>query len=362
MRAAAPLVLAITAAACAPRPPLGAVLGDAVRMCEAGRPCEVRPTASATSRPEEASRRGERQQDPDAYRGENLGELRAAAEAGDPGASYRLGLVHQLGLAGAARDPRLAARHFERAAEAGRPWARFRLAQMLDASGTDRARSLELKAAAVLGTQHREGRGGVPRDAAEAARWFAVAAENGAPEAQYNLGLMHYRDEGVPRQFHEALRWMRQAATNGHVPAQRAVGQLYLTGLDTMGQDFQEARTWLASAAGRGDRESQRLLADLDRAMVADRDHVRRFRLLSPHIAGFWGAPPRTRAAGGGPTATPGISGGIDSASTIALSSDSHVRLPAGGRVSARSFGAAWDRRGDGGQGGEASGNRQRQT
>jgi hypothetical protein len=300
---AAPLLLALAAlAACAPRPPPGAVLGDTVRVCEAGRPCEFRPTASASFRPEEANRRGERQQDPDAYLGENLAELRAAAQAGDPPASYRLGLVHQQGLARAPRDPRLATRHFETAAEAGHPWARFRLAQMLDASGADRARSLELKtaaanagvaeAAALLGTQYREGRGGVGRDAAEAARWFAVAAENGAPEAQYNLGLMHYRGEGVPRQLHEALKWMRQAATNGHVPAQRAVGQLYLTGLDTMDQDFQEARTWLASAASQGDRESQRLLADLDRAQAADRDYVRRFRLLSPYTAGYWGSAP----------------------------------------------------------------------
>jgi TPR repeat protein len=300
----APPLLALAAAvapvaiSCAPRPPPGAVLGDAVRVCEAGRPCEIRPAASAAFRPEEANRRGERQQDPDAYRGEHLGVLRAAAQAGDPAASYRLGLVHQQGLAGAPRDPRSAIRHFESAAEAGHPWARFRLAQMLDASGADRARSLELKtaaaeagvteAAALLGTQYREGRGGVPRDPAEAARWFAVAAENGVPEAQYNLGLMHYRGEGVPRQLHEALRWMRQAAANGHVPAQRAVGQLYLTGLDTMGQDLQEARSWLASAASRGDRESQRLLAELDRAEAAERDHARRYRMLWSVTAAYW--------------------------------------------------------------------------
>jgi uncharacterized protein len=110
------------------------------------------------------------------------------------------------------------------------------------------------------------------------------------PEAQYNLGLMYYRGEGVPRQLHEALRWMRQAATGGHVPAQRAVGQLYLTGLDTMGQDLQEARTWLASAASKGDRESQRLLGELDRAQAADRDHARRLRLLHPYTVGYWGS------------------------------------------------------------------------
>ena len=37
------------------------------------------------------------------------------------------------------------------AAQAGDPWAQFRLAQLLDASGADRARSLELKTAAANG-------------------------------------------------------------------------------------------------------------------------------------------------------------------------------------------------------------------
>jgi len=99
---------------------------------------------------------------------------------------------------------------------------------------------------------------------------------------------MHYRGEGVPRQLYEALTWMRQAAANGHVPAQRTMGRLYLTGLDTMGQDLQEARTWLASAANRGDRESQRLLAELDRAEAAERDYARRLRLLSAATAAYW--------------------------------------------------------------------------
>jgi TPR repeat protein len=66
------------------------------------------------------------------------------------------------------------------------------------------------------------------------------------------------------------------------------VGQLYLTGLDTMGQDLSEARTWLAAAASRGDRESQRLLGELDRAQAAERDHARRLQLLSAQTAAYW--------------------------------------------------------------------------
>jgi hypothetical protein len=55
-----------------------------------------------------------------------------------------------------------------------------------------------------------------------------------------------------------------------------------------MDQDFQEARTWLASAASQGDRESRRLLTELDRAQAAERDHARRLQLLSAQTAALW--------------------------------------------------------------------------
>ena len=46
------------------------------------------------------------------------------------------------------------------------------------------------------------------------------------------------------------------------------------------------------AARDRRPRAGRDLLADLDRAMAADRDYVRRFRLLSPYTAGYWGSAP----------------------------------------------------------------------
>ena len=48
-----------------------------------------------------------------------------------------------------------------------------------------------------LGVMYAEGRG-VPRDDAEAARWYRCAADQGEAAAQFNLGLMYAKGEGVP--------------------------------------------------------------------------------------------------------------------------------------------------------------------
>ena len=38
---------------------------------------------------------------------------------------------------------------------------------------------------------------GVPQDAAEAVRWFRLAAEQGYASAQYNLGVMYANGRGI---------------------------------------------------------------------------------------------------------------------------------------------------------------------
>ena len=53
---------------------------------------------------------------------------------------------------------------------------------------------------------------GVPRDAAEAIRWFRMAAAQGFARAQYNLGFMYADGLGVPQDAAEAVRWFRLAA------------------------------------------------------------------------------------------------------------------------------------------------------
>ena len=289
--------VALLLAGCQTRMVGGSGFGRAVQVCdEAG--CRVQPREAQTIAMGEDERL-QRQADPDLYRGEPVAELRSAAAGGDPGAAYRLGQAHEFGAGGLARSAGQAARQYEAAANAGMPFAMFRLARLVEqgAAPGGRARAIQLytgaaqggvaQAAHNLGFLFLEGRG-LPRDTAEAARLFTQAAEKGVAESQYNLALMYFRGEGVSRQPYDALQWMRRAAQNGFLPAQKAVGRLYMTGLEEMGQDLGEARSWLSLAASRGDVESRRWLQQVEQAERAERDYRQSLTLQAQQTQALW--------------------------------------------------------------------------
>jgi TPR repeat protein len=53
---------------------------------------------------------------------------------------------------------------------------------------------------------------GLPQDYAKALRWFRLAADQGEPDAQYNLGLMRENGQGAPQDSVEAHMWLNLAA------------------------------------------------------------------------------------------------------------------------------------------------------
>ena len=116
----------------------------------------------------------------------------------------------------------------------------------------------------------------VDEDDAHIAVLKAQAAQD--PQAAYDLALRYFRGDGVRRNNHQAVSWMRVAAEKGDLAAQKALGTLYLTGLETIGKDPNEAHAWLSLAASRGDSESQQLLAE---AEAAKRSNEEEFRWLS---------------------------------------------------------------------------------
>ncbi|MCL4181502.1 MAG: sel1 repeat family protein, partial [Verrucomicrobia bacterium] len=78
-----------------------------------------------------------------------------------------------------------------------------------------------------LGVMFAEG-DGVPRDRAEAVKWFRRAAEQGHAAAQCNLGAMYYAGEGVPRDCVEACEWYALAVQGGVVVAEDGCRDLAL--------------------------------------------------------------------------------------------------------------------------------------
>jgi TPR repeat protein len=53
----------------------------------------------------------------------------------------------------------------------------------------------------------------------EAVKWFRRAADQGDPDAQYNLGLMYEKGRGVSQDDAEALEWYRRAEDQGNAAA-----------------------------------------------------------------------------------------------------------------------------------------------
>ena len=101
-----------------------------------------------------------------------------------------------------------------------------------------------------LGDMYREGRG-VLKDDAEAARWFRLAAEQGHAQAQNKLRVIYQGGNGVLKDMAEAAHWFRRAAEQDHVIAQTNLAMMNFLG-DSVPQDFVLAHMWsnIASANG----------------------------------------------------------------------------------------------------------------
>ena len=125
---------------------------------------------------------------------QRLDSLRALAELGDTEAQHVLGV------------------RVEDKAEVLR-W--FRLSEQGDAA-----------AQRNFGDSHWLG-WGVPKDDAEAVRWYRLAVDQGGVTAQYNLGVMYASGWGVPQDDAEAVRWYRRAADQGYAGGQYNLGVMY---------------------------------------------------------------------------------------------------------------------------------------
>jgi TPR repeat protein len=114
-----------------------------------------------------------------------------------------------------------------------------------------------------LGMMHYRGEG-TPQDYGQALRWLSSAAEQGLPLAQYRLGVAYARGRGTPQDYGQALRWYQSAADKGLADAQYELGELHFRGLGTP-VDYVQARRRYQSAAEQGDFLSQFLLGFMHR-------------------------------------------------------------------------------------------------
>jgi TPR repeat protein len=92
---------------------------------------------------------------------------------------------------------------------------------------------------------------GVPKNDAEAVKWFRHAAENGSALGAYRLGVCYAEGLGVPADDRAAAAWFRTAALAGERDAQARLGLAYRHGRGVP-QDYVEAYRWLDRAASKG--------------------------------------------------------------------------------------------------------------
>ena len=168
---------------------------------------------------------------------ENARKLRRAAEQGHAYAQFNLGALYELGE-GVPKNEAEAVRWYRKAAEQEHAEARYHLARMY-----------------AIGK-------GVKENDAEAMKWLRMSAEQGYSQAQLNLGYRHCIGKGVSKDATEAAVWTRRAAEQGHMEAQYGLGMMYDDG-EGVPKDAAEAAKWTFKAAERGHADAQYVLGTM---------------------------------------------------------------------------------------------------
>lgn len=96
---------------------------------------------------------------------------------------------------------------------------------------------------------------GTQQDAAQAAQWYTLAADEGDTFSQGQLGY-YYKDK---EDYVTAAKWFLAAAKNGDAGAQGNIGYFYYQGTGVP-KNYIEAYAWLTIAAAAGIQDSNKLL------------------------------------------------------------------------------------------------------
>lgn len=110
-----------------------------------------------------------------------------------------------------------------------------------------------------LGDRYNEGKA-IEKNEELATRWWKKSADQGNPDAQFNMGWRCWDGRGgVPRDRAEAVKYWKLSADQKNVWSMAALGNAYMTG-DGVAQDYKEAVKYLRVAKDGGSSWAQSLL------------------------------------------------------------------------------------------------------
>ena len=204
--------------------------------------------------------------------GKNLAEAvkwyRKAAEQNHVSAQYKLALAYETGN-GVKKDLAEAVKWYKKAAEKGNTEAQKKLKTtelLLNAQNGSAEAQYQLAQAYETGD-------GVPKDLAEAVKWYRKAADQGIADAQYKLALAYENGNGVKKDLTEAVKWSQKAAEQGIADAQYKLALAYQTG-NGMKKNLSEAVKWYRKAANQGHTTARNELKTAELMLNAQNDNT----------------------------------------------------------------------------------------
>jgi len=95
---------------------------------------------------------------------------------------------------------------------------------------------------------------GVPKDYAESARWYRLAADQGDAMAQFNLGVQYAAGQGVERDFIQSHIWVNLATARATGDQEKKFAEFRDTVAQRMTNEQiaeaqRKAREWTPNAA-----------------------------------------------------------------------------------------------------------------
>lgn len=132
----------------------------------------------------------------------------------------------------------------------------------------------------LLGYCHEYGAGITQEDALKALDCFRRAADQGDPDAQYQLACYYSSAIGVAEDRGQAVAWAEKSAIQNHVAAQRFLGMAYREG-NGVEQDYEKAVEWFKKSAEQRDVRSMYLLGiSFHQGIGMDQDHSQAFEWI----------------------------------------------------------------------------------
>jgi TPR repeat protein len=95
-----------------------------------------------------------------------------------------------------------------------------------------------------LGVLYSTGRWSGPKDSAEGARWYRLAAEKGHALSQYDLGFMLLLGEGCGQDVEKGIQWLARSGEQGESSALRLLMDCFENGYFGVPKDAERGAFW----------------------------------------------------------------------------------------------------------------------